>query len=143
MGEGWRPDEPGKQSAGPPWADMDVGGLLSTLAAGLRMGTPKIDTFSSDATPGKTKMSFKQWYHKVQCVKDHYLGAVVWDSISKSLKGAVAHMAQYLGPTASVDHILQKLWIMFETVAPFDILMQNFYTVTQGNNEKAPPLLQD
>ena len=45
-------------------------------------------------------------------------------------------MAQYMGPTASVREILQKLMVTFGTVDSFDVLMQNFYKVTQGNNEK-------
>ena len=47
-------------------------------------------------------------------------------------------MAQYMGPTTSVAHILQKLSVIFSKVASFDVLMQNFYKVTQGNNEKVP-----
>ena len=47
-------------------------------------------------------------------------------------------MARYVGPTASIDHILQKLSVIFGTVASFGILMQNVYKVTQGNNEKVP-----
>ena len=58
---------------------------------------------------GKTEVSIEQWYHKVQCVKDHYPELVVWESIIWSLKGAVADMAQYMGPTASVEEILQKI----------------------------------
>ena len=54
----------------------------------------------------------------------------------RSLKGAVADMAQYMGPTASVSDILDKLTVTFRTVASFDVLMQNFYKITQGNNEK-------
>ena len=66
------------------------------------------------------------------------VGCLVWESIVQSLKGAVADMAWYIGPTASVREILQKLMVIFETVASFDVLMQNFYKVTQGNNEKVP-----
>ena len=54
------------------------------------MGTQRINTFSGDATLGKTKVSFKQWYHEVECVKDHYPESVVWESIISSLKGAAA-----------------------------------------------------
>ena len=64
-----------------------------------------------------------QWYHEVQCVKDHYPELVVWDSIVRSLKGAVADMAQYMDPTASVEEILQKLMVIFRMVASFDVLM--------------------
>ena len=125
-----------QQSAGSPWADTDVSHLLSTLAAGLRMGTPRINTFSGDATPGKTKVSFKQWYHEIQCVKYHYLQSVVQESIIRLLKGSAADMARYVGLTASIDHILWKLSVIFGTVAYFEVLMQNFSKVTQGNNGK-------
>ena len=47
-------------------------------------------------------------------------------------------MAQYMGPTASVTEILQKLMVIFSTVASFNVLMQNFYKVTQGNHKKVP-----
>ena len=49
-------------------------------------------------------------------------------------------MAWYMGPTASVEEILQMLMVIFGMVASFDVLMQSFYKVTQGNNEKCPPL---
>ena len=45
-------------------------------------------------------------------------------------------MAWYMGLTASVAHILWKLSVIFSTVASFDVLMQNFYKVTQSNNGK-------
>ena len=48
-------------------------------------------------------------------------------------------MAQYMGPTTSVAHILQELTIIFGNVASFEVLMQNFYKGMQGNHEKVPP----
>ena len=63
---------------------------------------------------------------------------MVWESIVQSLKGAVADMAWYMGPTASITEILQNLTLILGTVASFDVLMQNFYKVTQGNHEKVP-----
>ena len=95
-------------------------------------------TFSGKAHTGKTEMSFEQWNHEVQCVKDLYLELVVWESIVRSPKGAAVDMAQYMGPTASVSNILQKLTVFFRTVALFNVLMQNFYKVTQGNHKKVP-----
>ena len=47
-------------------------------------------------------------------------------------------MAWYMGPTASVSEILQKLTIILGTVASFDVLMQKFYEDTQGNHKKVP-----
>ena len=88
--------------------------------------------------PRKTEVSFEQWCHEVQCVKDHYPELVVQESIVQSLKGAVADMARYMAPTASVSDIIQKLMVIFGTVALFDVLMQNFYKVMQANHEKVP-----
>ena len=65
----------------------------------------RINTFSSKATLGKTEVSFEQWYYEVQCMKDHYPESVVWESIVRSLTGAAADMARYMGPTASVSYI--------------------------------------
>ena len=47
-------------------------------------------------------------------------------------------MALYMGPTASVSEILEKLLVIFRRVVSFDVLMQNFYKITQGGNEKVP-----
>ena len=56
----------------------------------------------------------------------------------RTLKGAAMDMARYMGPTTSVAHILQKPTVIFVTVVSFDVLMQNFYKVVQGNHEKVP-----
>ena len=68
----------------------------------------------------------QQWYHEVLCIKDHYPQFVVQEIIVRSLKGAVVDMAQYMGPTTSIAHILPKLSIIFSTMVSFDILMENF-----------------
>ena len=112
---------------GPRQTEEDVAHLLITLAARLRLGTLGINAFSGDATLGRTEVCFEQWYHEEQCIKDHYLESVVLESIIRSLKEAVADMAQYMGPTACVAHSLWKLSVIFSTVASFDVLMQNFY----------------
>ena len=95
-----------------PWAPLSREGCwspLSMLMARLSLVTPRINTFSGDATPGKTVVSFEQWNQEVQWVKDHYPEAVVWRSIISSLNGAAMDMAWYMGPTISVAHILWKL----------------------------------
>ena len=122
----------------PPQPNANLGCLGNTLASGLHLGIPRINTLRGKAMPRKTEVSFEWWYHEVQCTKDHYPVSVVWESIVRSLKGAVADMARYMGPTASVSDILQKLMVIFGMVASFDVLMQNFYKVTQGNHEKVP-----
>ena len=102
----------------------------------IATGYSKNKYFQWQCHTGKTEVSFEQWYHEVQCIKDHYPESMVWESIVRLLKGLVADMAQYMAPTASVAHILQKLGVIFGTVASFDVLMQNFYKVTQDNHKK-------
>ena len=114
----WKGEGMGTQQAAsvahrPPCIEENVGHFLSTLTARLRLGTQRINTFSGNATLGKTKVSFEQWYHEVQCVKDYYPELVVWESIVRSLKGVVADMAQYMSPTTSVTLILQTLAVIF------------------------------
>ena len=116
----------------------DMGQLITTLTLGLHLGTPKINTFSGNFTPGKTEVLFKQSNHEVQCIKDHYPELVVQESIMRSLKGAAADMAWYMGPTTGVSNILDKLSVIFQTVALFDVLMQIFYKITQGNDKEVP-----
>ena len=111
------PSGPPPQAPCPAPSGSDMGQLITTLTLGLHLGTPKINTFSSNITPGKTEVSFEQWNHKFQCIKDHYPESVVWESIVRSLKGAAADMAQYMGPTAGVSDILEKLLVIFGTVA--------------------------
>ena len=114
-----------------------MGQLITALSLGLQISTPKISTFSGKVATGKTEVSYEQWSHKVQCIKDHYPESVVRESIMQSLRGAAADMARYMGPTAGVSKILEKLLVIFSTVASFDVLMQNFYKILQGN-EKVP-----
>ena len=136
-GGGRVPSGPPPQSPGPALAGPDMGQLINALTSGLQIGTPKISTFSGDVAPGKTKVSYEQWSHEVQCIKDHYPESVVRESIMQSLKGAATDMAHYMGPTAGVSEILEKLSVIFGTVASFNVLMQNFYKISQGN-EKVP-----
>ena len=135
------PFGPPKQLPCPAPAGPDMGQLITALTSGLHISTPKISTFSGNVAPGKTEVFYKQWGHKVQCTKDHYPESVVRESIMRSLKGAVADMACYMGPTAGVSEILEKLSVIFGTVASFDVLMQNFYKIMQWGNKKVPSFM--
>ena len=47
----------------------DMGYLINTLATGLQLGTPCINTFSAKAMPGKREVSFERCYHEVLCIR--------------------------------------------------------------------------
>ena len=108
--------------------------------AGLRMGTPRINTFSGDATLGRKEGSYAQWYHKVKCVKDHYLEAVIWESITRLLKGAVADKARYVGPTASIDHILQNFQLFLAQWPPLTFSCRTSIRSPRVIMRRSPPL---
>ena len=75
----------------------------------MKLGTPCINTFSSEAMLGKMEVSFKQWYHEVQSVKDHYYGiSGLGRVVCNLLKGAAADIAMYMGPTTCMAYILQN-----------------------------------
>ena len=86
------PTGPQLPPTSPAPAGPDMGQLISTLTSGLQIGTPKISTFSGKVAPGKTEVSYEQWSHEVQCVKDHYPESVVRESIMQSLKGAAVQI---------------------------------------------------
>ena len=134
--QGWEPRGQPPCPPAPIEPDEDVGCLINMVAMVLWLSTPCINTFSGSVMPGKMEVSFKQWYHTIECVKDCYPESVVRESIIHSLKGVAADMARYIGPTTSMAHILQQLTIIFGTLASFDMLMQNFHKVTQSNHEK-------
>ena len=136
-GGGRVPTRPQPQPVSPALTGPDMSQLINALTSGLQIGTLKISTFSGKVAPGKTEVSYEQWSHEVQCIKDHYPEAVVRESIIRSLKGAAANMAHHMHPTAGVSKILEKLSVIFGTVASFNVLMQNFYKISQGK-EKVP-----
>ena len=107
------PSGPPLQVPCPVHSGSDMGQLITALASGLCLGTLKINTFSGDVIPGKTEVSFEQWNHEVQCIKDQYPELVVQESIMRSLKGEAVDIAQYMGPTTSVSDILDKLTVFF------------------------------
>ena len=74
---GWALQGPPPQPPTPAQPNADVGCLINTLTSGLHLGTPRINTFSYEAMPGKTEVSFEHWYHNIQCIKDHYPESVV------------------------------------------------------------------
>ena len=76
-GGGRVPTGPQLQAPHPALAGTDMGQLITALTMGLQIGTPKISTFSGNAAPSKTEVSYEQWSHEVQCIKDHYPELVV------------------------------------------------------------------
>ena len=87
---------------------------------------PKINTFSGDPTQ-KGEVSFKQWILKIRIVMQGHTEVTLQEGMVQSLHGATADFVQYLGTQALVEVIINKLELLYGTVASFDILMPKFY----------------
>ena len=61
-----------------------------------------------------------------------YTEATLQEGMVQSLCRAMANLVWYLGLQALVSEIIDKLELVYSTVASFDILMQNFLQVTTG-----------
>ena len=57
---GWVPQGLLPPPPAPAQPNEDVGHLINTLTSGLHLSTPRINTFSGKAMPGKTEVSFEQ-----------------------------------------------------------------------------------
>ena len=51
------------------------------------------------------------------------------------LKGDAADMVRFLGPTPSVEAILDKLNSLYGSVPTFDVMKQGFYRESQGKSK--------
>ena len=116
----------------PPQAEEDVGYLISILATGLWLGTPGINTFRGNAMLG----TVVPWGTMCQGPLPRISGLGEYCQVIERGSGRY----QYMGPTTSLAHILQKLTIIFGTLASFDVLMHTKWPrVTMRGS---PPLPQ-
>ena len=86
-------------------------------------------------------MSFDQWVFKVRSVQKNYGKVILSEAITNSLRGTAAESVQYMGPTASVTEIMDKLMTIYGKVASFNVLMQQFYGLQQEKGEHVAPFL--
>ena len=87
---------------------------------------PKFSALSGHSTQ-KGEVSFEHRAFKVRSVMWNHTEVTLCVGKVWSLHGATADLIQYLGPQALVAEIINKLELVYGTVASFDILMQNLY----------------
>ena len=86
--------------------------------------------------PQEGEVSFEQWVFEVKSVMQSQIEATLMEGMVQSLHWAVADLVWYLGPQALVSEIINKLELVYGTMASFDILMQNVYKLQQDRTEK-------
>ena len=98
----------------------------------------KFSAFSGDPTK-KGEVSLEQSIFKVKGVMQSHTEVTLREGMVWSLHRlcrAAAELVWYLGLQALVSEIINKLELLYGTMASFDILMQNFYKLQQGKAEK-------
>ena len=68
-------------------------------------------------------------------MQSHCQEEVLQESIIQSLKGNATDMVRFLGPTFSVNAILDKLDSLYGSVSTFNVMIQGFYRKSQGRSE--------
>ena len=72
----------------------------------------------------------------VKTIRPSYPEGLLKEAIFGSLKGSAADIARRLGPETTVDKVLELLDEVFRRKTNPDVLMQDFYKITQDTKEK-------
>ena len=79
----------------------------------------------------KGEATYNQWTFEVCSVQSCYQEEVLQVGIIWSLKDEAADMVRYLGPSPSINAILEQLDSLYDSVSTSDIMMHEFYRESQ------------
>ena len=116
----------------------EVSSILQTLLkkGALRTNIPKLSAFSGEKAKGE--VSFEQWSYELQTLHNTYSNSALREGILHYLRGAAADTVQNMGPDVPLDTIIKKFTIVYGNVKSFDLLMWDFYSTDQVENESIP-----
>ena len=98
--------------------------------------TPRLPFFSGEDPPGKNEKTYEQWIFDVKTIRPSYPEGLLKEAIFGSLKGSAVDIARGLGPETIVDKVLELLDGVFGRKTNADVLLQDFYKITQDTKEK-------
>ena len=84
----------------------------------------------------KNEKTYEQWIFDVKTIRPSYPEGLLKEAIFGSLKGSAVDIARGLGPETTVDKVLELLDGVFGRKTNPDVLMQDFYKITQDAKEK-------
>ena len=95
--------------------------------------SPKISIFSGDTKD----TSFDLWKYEVSCLLSEktYSRDAIKQALRKSLKGEAAKIAMRMGPSATLEELLEKMEGIYGTVEVGETLLAQFYNASQKPNE--------
>ena len=116
----------------------EVSSILHTLLknGALRTNVPKLSAFSGERTKGE--VSFKQWNYELQTLRKTCSDSALREGLQHSLKGAAADTVRNMGPDVPLDTIIKKFTIVYGNVKSFGLLMRDFYSADQKEEESIP-----
>ena len=120
---------------------QDVSSILHSLIKeiALRTNIPKLSIFSGERVKGEA--SFEQWSYELHSLRRTYSESALREGIQRSLRGAAADAVCNICPEATLDSIIKKFTIIYGNVKSHDVLMGDFYRVSQGEEESVTHLL--
>ena len=101
---------------------------------GSAIFTPKVPTFFGE--PGKGEATYDLWRYAVDTLRtSKFQPHVIELAIRNSLRGDAARVAMRLGPSATIDQLLNKLETSYGLSIQHDQLMEQFYSSKQRSGE--------
>ena len=98
---------------------------------------PEITAFLGKENRPKGEASYEEWRYEVKCLQRDgiYSKYVIGQAIRKSLRGPTKREIIQMGPTATVEEIMERLESTFANVATGMSVMQEFFTASQKQEE--------
>ena len=84
----------------------------------------------------KDTVRFEQWLHSIADARKTFNEQLVRAAINESCVGDAADAICCLPPGATLDDIIEKSKWLYGSVESFATLMQEFYQIVQGKNER-------
>ena len=97
---------------------------------------PKLPAFSGGEPIPKDEANFQQWRFQVRGVLSAYSPEAVKTSIINSVRGEARELVGFVGYSADVEEILDRMTERFARVTNIDRVKQEFYQCNQDKNEK-------
>ena len=116
---------------------QNVSNPFGNLSTSFQVKADKdIGKFSGTEPTPSDELIFDQWCIDVESYQTCYPDNVLLPAIQKSIVGKAKSVIRHLGPTCTVDEIINILIQEYEGVASSDVIFKDFYQLKQERNEK-------
>ena len=96
-----------------------------------------IGKFSGTEPTPSDELNFDQWCIDVKSYQSNYPNNILLPAIWKSIVGKAKSILRHLGPSYTVEEVIDVLTQEYEGVASSNIIFKDFYQLKQERNEKS------